>query len=607
MSTRFVSCWIIGALLLAGMFAPARGHDGNTPTTQIEKSLNQPISVDFTNMSLREIISELHALSGINIISDSNALEEEGISLDRRLTMKLSGVSLKSALNMLLGQVRLTYIIRDGVLTITTPVHARGKLVQKTYAVADLVIPVDYQPRPCTVVKPQSIPGPASSQLVDPAATRPRAPEGTIEETLIATIKNSIAPQTWSDRGGPGTMDYYPLGMALVVNQTADVHEQVAELLTSLRRLQDTEVSVDVRWMTVPGSSFERIAREMPKSLSVEMMKDAAHAEIASRPLPSCRPADCGKVAFLNDSQLRKILELAKADRSTHAMRAPKMTLFNGQTGTFNCTEQATFVTGLSESRQADGSTILTPRNESFTIGLQMCLQPVVSADRRFVRVNLKLNNTELATSPVPLHPVTTFIKSERAAEPIPCVNFIQQPLFSRVSIDRTVAVPEGNTVVFAGWKKPKTVRSDDSWSNLGFIPYLGLLFSWEEEPPKPETVLVMVTPHIISHEQEEIRQTGYIRPQPEMRPPARCAAAVPPAKLAVALAAEESEPPPSTKQSSGNDRKLAKVMEQYHRACREGRQDDARKLALEALVIDPTCFGKDREQAFNFWVGYFH
>src|SRR5207302_7718303 len=61
---------------------------------EIEKSLNQPITIDFKDMPLRDVISELHALSGVNVVPELNALEAENISLDRPLTMKLEGVSL---------------------------------------------------------------------------------------------------------------------------------------------------------------------------------------------------------------------------------------------------------------------------------------------------------------------------------------------------------------------------------------------------------------------------------------------------------------------------------------------------------------------------------
>jgi hypothetical protein len=33
--------------------------------------------------------------------------------------------------------------------------------------------------------------------------------------------------------------------------------------------------------------------------------------------------------------------------------------------------------------------------------------------------------------------------------------------------------------------------------------------------------------------------------------------------------------------------------MADYTRACRDGHADDARRLAMECLVIDPTCFGR--------------
>ena len=41
-------------------------------------------------------------------------------------------------------------------------------------------------------------------------------------------------PATWSDKGGSGTIEYFPLGKSLVVKQTADVQEKIADLLCAL-------------------------------------------------------------------------------------------------------------------------------------------------------------------------------------------------------------------------------------------------------------------------------------------------------------------------------------------------------------------------------------
>jgi hypothetical protein len=66
----------------------------------------------------------------------------------------------------------------------------------------------------------------------------------TLETELINLVQDTIQPETWTKNGGAGTIEFFPLGKAIVVNQSADVQEQVNELLKALRRLQtETEVA----------------------------------------------------------------------------------------------------------------------------------------------------------------------------------------------------------------------------------------------------------------------------------------------------------------------------------------------------------------------------
>ena len=46
--------------------------------------------------------------------------------------------------------------------------------------------------------------------------------------------------------GGPGTIEYYPVSPGLVINQTGDIHEQIADLLDALRRRQDANAGARV-------------------------------------------------------------------------------------------------------------------------------------------------------------------------------------------------------------------------------------------------------------------------------------------------------------------------------------------------------------------------
>src|SRR5262249_13816176 len=80
------------------------------------------------------------------------------------------------------------------------------------------------------------------------------------ENELIKLIQGTIEPQSWSDVGGKGTIQYFPLGLALVINQTQDIQEQIQDLLAALRRLQDLEVAIEMRLVSVSESVFERLA-----------------------------------------------------------------------------------------------------------------------------------------------------------------------------------------------------------------------------------------------------------------------------------------------------------------------------------------------------------
>src|SRR5439155_8300047 len=93
-------------------------------------------------------------------------------------------------------------------------------LVQRTYLVADLVVPLhagqEKQGKP-------------------------------LHETLMSLLKSTIEPETWEGLGGRGTIEYFPLGMTLVVNQTEDIQKGVADLLAGLRKAQDVEIAVEVK------------------------------------------------------------------------------------------------------------------------------------------------------------------------------------------------------------------------------------------------------------------------------------------------------------------------------------------------------------------------
>jgi type II secretory pathway component GspD/PulD (secretin) len=583
---------------LDGMAGP-RKKEGER---EIERKLSTPVNLNFTDVPLKSVIEDLRAYNGINIYVDEPALNEAGISLDHPVSIKLEQVSLKSALNLLLHGVHLTYVVKDEVLQVTTEDHARGKLETHTFQVADLVIPIEnfgdlrnpvtplVQGTPTGPSPTAAAPTPVTGPMSITAGTSVGSPTGgsafasagdsrsgeikvsgknkptqTQEDTLIKLIQSTVAPRSWSEMGGPGTIDYFPLTMSLVISQTPDIQEQIADLLAALRRLQDQEVAVEVRFITVNENFFERIG----VNFNVNILDSSSNHRLEPL-LTSGQFANAGQInafdpgrfiagltpagtftsnldipittqtfqqaippfggytgvpgyggitmglAFLSDIQVFLFLEAVQGDTRTNVMQAPKLSLFNGQTASLNVTDQQIFVTGVQVSSQ-QGQFLYTPQIQTFPIGVNLTIQAVISADRRFVRMSLTPTLTNLATPLVELFPVVTPIfplfDGTATGQPIVFTQFIQQPIVATVGVQTTVAVPDGGTVLLGGLKRLSEGRNEFGPPILSKIPFINRLFKNVGYGREAESLLIMVTPRIIIQEEEEERQTGYRAP----------------------------------------------------------------------------------------------
>ncbi len=110
---------------------------------RILEELEKPTVIEFTETPLQDVILYLKDYHHIEIQLDQKALEDAGLAPDLPITRNLQGISLKSALRLMLKTYDLTYVISDEVLTITTVDEAGNKLTTKVYPVADLVLPID--------------------------------------------------------------------------------------------------------------------------------------------------------------------------------------------------------------------------------------------------------------------------------------------------------------------------------------------------------------------------------------------------------------------------------------------------------------------------------
>jgi|GEM_PF-2159718 len=170
---------------------------------RIFAALDKPAAIDWVERPLDEGLNALALTHGIPLVINFQKLEEAAIPRDLPITKRLSGVSLRSLLRLMLSELELTYLFEDGALVITTPDHASaGGLMLVAYPVHDLV-------------------GQGPQRDYDP---------------LIELITTAVHPQSWDEVGGPSSLDGGTIDGWLLVSQSLDAQEGIEFLLSQLRK-----------------------------------------------------------------------------------------------------------------------------------------------------------------------------------------------------------------------------------------------------------------------------------------------------------------------------------------------------------------------------------
>ncbi len=138
-TTLSLSCFLMATQSVAAYDWVKSPHDNNPAVARIEAALDENTKIDFIEVPLQDVIDYLSDLHKTPIVIDTKALNTVGLGTDSPITRRLQGISLRSALRLLLKELELTYLIRDDVLMITTVEEASRMAEIRVYDVADLL------------------------------------------------------------------------------------------------------------------------------------------------------------------------------------------------------------------------------------------------------------------------------------------------------------------------------------------------------------------------------------------------------------------------------------------------------------------------------------
>jgi hypothetical protein len=163
----------------------------------ILRTMDSTRSVAFKNSRFEDVIEYLQTVTGLPIVVDKSALDEMGVTYDTPVTLQAKGVTVRSLLRKILGDLGLTYVIRDQTVQVVTAQQAREMLVVRVQYIGDLLFG-----------------GELARQIQ--------------AVQLISLITSTIDPQSWEVNGGSGKIFYDDWRRALVIKQSAELQPVLA-------------------------------------------------------------------------------------------------------------------------------------------------------------------------------------------------------------------------------------------------------------------------------------------------------------------------------------------------------------------------------------------
>ena len=357
-------------------------------------------------------------------------------------------------------------------------------------------------------------------------------------EPLIDLITTTIKPQTWDEVGGPGSISQFSNNLSLVISQTQEVHEDIADLLEQLRRNQDLQVTIEVRFITLNDNFFERIGVDFQfniddnagnpntptqgRAITVGLNTVAGNSprvnftpdlDIPFRQssfnlaTPQFgQPVEVAHFGFaiLSDIEAYFLINAAQGDRRSNVLQAPKVTLFNGQQAFVS-----DHVANAVRDQRDPGGGRLCRRPAAGDRGalrrhVPLTVQAVVSNDRRFVRLTvvpffsqigdveevhvLRLDDDDQEQRAAATSKVTGGDDDEppkRRRPRRPTASRLQLPTFSFVTVTTTVSVPDGGTVLLGGIKRLSEGRNEFGVPILSKLPYINRLVQERRHRPR--------------------------------------------------------------------------------------------------------------------------
>lgn len=535
--------------------------------------------LQFSEQNLDQVVTYLRTVTGLNFHITpkvrSTKFDEVKVTIPG-----LDDVTVEEVLNLITSQHELRWEPRDGVVTIAMKDEVAGTLRLKYFDVRDLAVKIQNYRGTDIYLAPSNYTPPEPPELPEPSPIYPT-------EQLVDTIKEMVAKESWAAEGASLELK----GGTLIGRNTVEVLNEVQTLLDELRRNSGPLVSMEVRFITVEDNFLRDVGVDVrglgdnaqgigvaglganapnddlffgtpanPQGVPLGVKPEPASAGTSNDSGAFYNDGSDGAYrarienlfdsvlgnqntllgtggmalqhTFLDDTQVEVILRAVQKSERVQQITATKLTVYNTQRATVEVLNKVAYVADY-DVEIAQAANIANPIIKNAIDGVVLDVKPVVSADRRFITLELR---PTVATLVRPIPTFSTSLASGPVTASAPVV--IQIPKLQKSSVRTTVTMPDGGTLLLGGLTFYEQVDATSEVPILGKIPVLGFMFSRKGHYVNRKNLIVLISAQVEVLDEQE--------PKGDYTPPLRPEATIPLMELPEEESCEMFTPPPA-------------------------------------------------------------
>jgi len=556
---------------------------GETPEDAAlrEKLMRQIERLSFADINFEDVITFLREYSDANIHVNWNALISASIEKTTRVSVDVRKITVKRALDLVLRDVsgaaagadaELRYVIDGGILTISTKSDLAREPIRRVYDVRDLLVPVPDFEGPRIELDQASR---AASEAGGAGGGGGGGGEGIFEDTTSGRggrdkemtkdklmenfrdmIRNSIDRESWADpQSGPsaGTPGFIQIfSGSLVVTQTAQNHQALAELIEKLREAKTIQILIEARFITVDSSFLNSVGVDLDFyfNLGSNMSQSGTTDPWTGAAVPGTDGSSWGSgfpgsnnfspiavqndsVSFINgvntgtgtnigslvsspalsiggtfldDIQVDFLVQATQARSSTRQLNAPKITLSNSQRSYIAVARQQAYIREYIPIVSGN-STANRPVIDYIPTGAVLDVAATASADRRYVMMTIRPQVSVQEGQPRVMYIGFDPNNPTLVGQSLP----IELPTVVMQQLETSVSVPDGGTLLLGGLSTAGEAERQMGAPILSKIPIINRMFDNRTTVRDSRTLLILVKPKITINEQAERNEKLYV------------------------------------------------------------------------------------------------